>query len=114
MLALGCTFESPYFEVEDNCVSVKRRMWIQSLWIRIYPPFQSYHIARNQDYDGSHTICLDSIPSGYYVIQHRDTLNISKIPFAEGDTVEIMQPGGDRASFSESFIFNNGKLTSLN
>jgi hypothetical protein len=111
VLASGCALESPYFEVKDSCVTVNRRMWIQDLWIRISDPFKSYHITRNHTYDGSQNICLDSIPIGYYVISQRDTLDIRAIPFAEGDTVEIDQPGGDRASYSRSFIYRLGKLT---
>jgi len=114
VLTLGCTLESPYFEVQDNCVTVNRRMWIQNLWIRTSNPSQSYRIARNMGYDGSHSICFDSIPPGYFLICQRDTLNLREIEFAEGDSVEIKQPGGDRGSYSKSYIFTNGRLTALN
>ncbi len=113
VLWLGCTLESPYFEVEDNCVSVKRRMWIQNLWVTTSNPFEAIRISRNKAFDGSHTICLDSIPSGYFVICQRDTLNVRDIHFAEGDSVEIRQPGGDRGSYSQSFVFTKSKLTAL-
>jgi hypothetical protein len=52
-------------------------------------------------------------PTGYFVICQRDTLNVKGIYFAEGDSVDIKQPGGDRASYSQSFIFTNGKLIAL-
>src|SRR5688572_2293317 len=105
----SCTLESPKFEVIDNCVVVKRRMWIQSLGIHTTDPSVYYHIRRNHELDGSHQICLEAIPEGYWVMRHKDTLDNS-IQFQEGDTVEIRQSGGDRASFYQQYLVENGKL----
>ena len=110
LLFSSCALESPKFEVIDNCVIVKRRTWIQSLSITTTDPSTYYHIRRNYQLDGSHKFCLDAIPQGYWIIRHKDTLDINAIRFPEGDTVEIDQSGGDRASFHQRYRVENGKL----
>jgi hypothetical protein len=85
-----------------------------NLWIRTSIPFQTYRIVRNKGYDGSHSICFVSILPGYFLIGLKDTLNLREIEFAEGDSVEIVEPGGDRGSYSQSYIFTNGKSIAVN
>ncbi len=89
-------------------------MWFQSIYIEMVNSPNLYIITRNQDYDGAHKICLNDIPKGYWLINHRDTLANNSIPFLEGQKIKIKNSGGCAGSWEVEAIIKNSKLIPLN
>jgi len=114
LLSISCTYNSPYFEVIDECLVVKRKIWFQSIHISTTNPRNYYQITRNLDYDGVHKICLTDIPKGYWLTSLHDTLANNSIQFIEGQKIKISNSGGCTGSWEEECIMKNGNLILLN
>lgn len=80
----ACTFYSPYFKMENNCIIKLNKANFRSVSIEIANPYEYYSIRLRNSNTGSKKICFDVIPTDYLIIKSgKDTLNSNKILFKE-------------------------------
>lgn len=107
----ACTFYSPYFKMENNCIIKLNKANFTIVSIETTNPVEYYLVCERSFNLGSRKICFDDIPDNYLIIKSgKDTLNSNKIEFKENQIISIENSGGDRAPFEATFIMKNGNL----
>lgn len=105
-----CTFESPEFTIDGECLKVDRNLWFQNLSIENTTSEEFYLIKRDPSLVGSHIICLPIIPDGYFVLIGKDTIANNLISINYGDTIIINNFGGHRGNYNVKCIYRSSKI----
>lgn len=110
---ISCTFQSPEFELDDNCLRLDEGQSFKAVSISNESRDEHYLILRDRQYNGYNRICLSNIPRGYILKQGGNNLSERTISLLDGDTLIISHAGGDRFGYTMRCKYSMGRLIKI-